>query len=100
MEEDKHYGKIDIPLNGYNDILSASPDEQLIDSIEYSRVIGKLMHMMVYIRPDIAFALGKLSQYMSNLAARYGYGIKTLLRYLRFNSDMLIVYQGGNEDIV
>ncbi len=100
MEEDKHHGKTDIPLNGYNDILPASPDEQPIDSTDYSRVIGKLMHMMVYTRLDIAFALGKLSQYMSNPAVRHGHGIKTLLRYLRSNSDMPIVYQGGDEDTV
>ena len=56
--------------------------------------------MMVYTRPDIAFALGKLSQFMSNPAVRHGHGVKTLLRYLRSNADMPIVYRGGDKDTV
>lgn len=98
MGEDRHRGKPDIPLNGYDYISPASPEEEHIDRIDYSRVVGKLMHMMVYTRPDIAFALGKLSQYMSNPAARHGHGIRALLRYLRSNSDMSITYSGKDND--
>ena len=61
MKKDKHRDKIDISLNNYDNILSAASDEQKIDSIDYSRVIGKLIHMMIYTRSDIAFTLEKLS---------------------------------------
>ena len=37
---------------------------------------------------------------MNNLAVRHGHGIKTLLRYLRFNADMSIVYRGGDKNTV
>ena len=100
MKKNKHRDKIDIPLNDYDDISSAGPDEQKIDSIDYSRVIEKLIYMMVYTRSDIAFALEKLSQFMSNLAVRHGHKIKTLLRYLRFNTNMSIVYREGDKDTV
>ena len=100
MKKNKHRDKIDIPLNDYDDISSAGPDEQKIDSIDYSRVIEKLMHMIIYTRPDIAFALEKLSQFMSNLAIRYDHGVKTLLRYLRFNADMSIVYRRDDKNII
>lgn len=100
MEENRHRGKTNIPLNGYNDISPAGPDEELIDSTDYSRVIGKLMHMMVYTRPDIAFALGRLAQFMSNPAVRHGHGVKALLRYLRSNPDMPIVYQGDDNEAI
>ena len=37
---------------------------------------------MILTRPDIAFTLGKLSQYMSNPCERHGKALKKLLRYL------------------
>ncbi|GKE06214.1 hypothetical protein Tco_1398232, partial [Tanacetum coccineum] len=39
---------------------------QAVSQLEYSRVIGCLMYAMTCIRPDIAFAVGKLSRYTSN----------------------------------
>jgi hypothetical protein len=40
------------------------------------------MYAMILTRPDIAFTLGKLSQYMSNPCERHGKALKKLLRYL------------------
>ncbi|GJS74160.1 zinc finger, CCHC-type containing protein [Tanacetum coccineum] len=37
-----------------------------VSQLEYSRVIGCLMYAMTCTRPDIAFAVGKLSRYTSN----------------------------------
>nr|GEV65377.1 zinc finger, CCHC-type [Tanacetum cinerariifolium] len=39
---------------------------QAVSQLEYSRVIGCLMYVMTYTRPDIAFAVSKLSWYTSN----------------------------------
>ncbi|GKB40691.1 zinc finger, CCHC-type containing protein [Tanacetum coccineum] len=39
---------------------------QAVSQLEYSRVIGCLMYVMTCTRPDIAFAVGKLSKYTSN----------------------------------
>ncbi|GJZ85547.1 zinc finger, CCHC-type containing protein [Tanacetum coccineum] len=39
---------------------------QAVSQLEYSRVIGCLMYAMTCTRPDIAFAVGKLSSYTSN----------------------------------
>ena len=58
------------------------------------------MHMMMYTRSNIAFALKKLTQFMSDFFTRYNHEIKTLLKYLRFNFDMLIIYQEGNDEVV
>ncbi|GJY39107.1 zinc finger, CCHC-type containing protein [Tanacetum coccineum] len=40
--------------------------KKVVSQLEYSRVIGCLMYAMTCIRPDIAFAVGKLSRYTSN----------------------------------
>ncbi|GJX38892.1 zinc finger, CCHC-type containing protein [Tanacetum coccineum] len=39
---------------------------QAVSQIEYSRVIDCLMYVMTFTRPDIAFAVDKLSRYTSN----------------------------------
>jgi hypothetical protein len=38
---------------------------------------------MVYTKPDIAFALGRLSQYMAKSAKHHSIVLKNLMRYLR-----------------
>ncbi|GKA72295.1 zinc finger, CCHC-type containing protein [Tanacetum coccineum] len=40
--------------------------EKAVSQLEYSRVIGYLIYAMTCIKPDIAFAVGKLSRYTSN----------------------------------
>ncbi|GKA96026.1 hypothetical protein Tco_0818121 [Tanacetum coccineum] len=44
---------------------------QAVSQLEYSRVIGCLMYDMTCTRPDIAFTVGKLSGYTSNLGTQY-----------------------------
>ena len=42
-----------------------------VSHVEYSRVIGSLMHLMSCIKPDIVYAVSKLSSYTSNLGAEH-----------------------------
>ena len=83
-----------IPMNGYNSI-EVSTDDKPIDRTDYARIIRKLMHLMVYSRPDVAFALRKLAQFMSNPTERNGHGVKALLRYIRSTADLEIIYGSG-----
>ena len=56
------------------------------------------MHIIIYTRPNIAFAFNRFAQFISNLVARYSYKVKTLLRYLRSNPNILIIYrENGNK---
>ena len=67
-------------------------DDIPIDRTDYARIIGKLMHLMVYCRPDISFALGKLAQHMANPMERHGQGVKQLLNYVRSTAGLRITY--------
>ena len=42
-----------------------------VSQVEYSRVIGSLMHLMSCIRPDIFYLFSKLSSYTSNPRAKH-----------------------------
>jgi hypothetical protein len=39
---------------------------RFVDQLEFARVIGCLMYAMTCTRPDIAYAVGKMSRYTSN----------------------------------
>jgi hypothetical protein len=72
-----------IPLHGYEDLRPSLPSDVRIDSTSYREAVGTFMFGMVYTRVDIAFALGRLSQYMSDPSEHHGHALKGLLRYLR-----------------
>ncbi|WJZ97445.1 hypothetical protein VitviT2T_016048 [Vitis vinifera] len=63
-----------------------------VSQVEYSRVIGSLMYLMSCTRPDIAYAVSKLSRYMSNPGAKHWQGIIRVLKYLRFTRDYGLHY--------
>ncbi len=74
---------VQIPMSGYEDLRPTGPGDRRIDATWYREVIGSIMYAMVYTRPDIAFALGRLSQYMQDPAEHHGKSLRHLLRYLR-----------------
>ncbi|GKA71337.1 zinc finger, CCHC-type containing protein [Tanacetum coccineum] len=65
-----------------------------VSQLEYSRVIGCLMYAMTCTRPDIAFAVGKLSMYTSNPGTQHWQAIQRVLKYLKKTMDYRLVYSG------
>ena len=85
---DNIFGKFDKNNSGFSrtliDItldLSKNKGES-VSQIEYSKVIGSLMYLMNYTRPDITYLVSKLSSYTSNLGAKHWQGIMRVLKYL------------------
>jgi hypothetical protein len=54
------------------------PSDQLI----YSQIIGSLMYLASVTRPDISFAVRKLSRFMSNPGIDYWHTLERVIRYL------------------
>ncbi|KAH0661384.1 hypothetical protein KY284_026315 [Solanum tuberosum] len=59
-----------------------SLDDHLVHGSLYRRIIGKL-HYLSFTRPDIAFAVSKLSQAMHKPFMSHWVALKRLVRYLR-----------------
>ena len=91
---------MNILINEYDNISQINSNEKSIDKIEYTRMIEKLMYIIIYIKLNIAFVLKKLTQFMSDFFIYHNHKIKTLLKYLRFNFNMLIIYRKESDDIV
>nr|GEU98824.1 zinc finger, CCHC-type [Tanacetum cinerariifolium] len=67
---------------------------QVVSQLEYSRVIGCLMYAMTCTRPDIAFIVGKMSRYTSNLGTQHWQAIQRVLKYLKKTIDYRLTYIG------
>ncbi|KAB5573824.1 hypothetical protein DKX38_001018 [Salix brachista] len=62
-------------------ILQSKSGSPLNDPTEYRKVVGSLQYLLLT-RPDIAFAVNKLSQYMHSPTTEHWLFVKRLLRYL------------------
>ncbi|GJY48599.1 zinc finger, CCHC-type containing protein [Tanacetum coccineum] len=65
-----------------------------VSQLEYSRVIDCLMYAMTCTRPDIAFAVGKLSRHTSNPGTQHWQAIQRVLEYLKKTMDYKLKYSG------
>jgi hypothetical protein len=58
-------------------------DEEDMSHVPYANAIGSFMYAMVCTRPDIAYAVGVLSRYMSKPGKEHWTKVKRVFRYLR-----------------
>lgn len=59
------------PIDGNEALTLATSIEPRTDQLEYQRRIGSLMYAMTCTRPDLAYAVGKLSQFTHDPALRH-----------------------------
>ena len=64
------------------------------DQLRYSQIIGSLMYLASAARPDISFAVNKLSRYMSNPGNDHWHALGRVLRYLKGTMSFGIHYSG------
>jgi len=62
--------------------------------MRYSQIIGSLMYLAGATRPDISYAVSKLSRFTSNPGDDHWKALERVCRYLRCTSDYGIHYSG------
>jgi len=65
-----------------------------ISQPQYAQIMGSLLHLMSFSRPDIAYAVGRLSRYTQCLNQEHWDTLGRLMRYLRGSMDYAIEYSG------
>ncbi|KAI3731774.1 hypothetical protein L1987_62963 [Smallanthus sonchifolius] len=65
-----------------------------VSQLEYSKAIGCLMYAMISTRPDIAYAVGKLSRYTSNPSVQHWQAVNRLFKYLKGTMNYGLCYTG------
>ncbi|MCO5607397.1 hypothetical protein L7F22_061593 [Adiantum nelumboides] len=68
--------------------------------IPYASACGSLMYAMVATRPDIAYAVGVVSRFMSNPGKKHWEVVKGVLRYLNGTKDRCICFGKGKLSVV
>jgi hypothetical protein len=96
MQQDKAR-KTSTPMNGYDSIRPAEQADLRTDQKGYQTLIGKLMYLAILTRPDISFALGRLSQYLGDPAEFHMSAARHILKYLRSTQDQGLVFNGMNQ---
>ncbi|KAH9783645.1 hypothetical protein KPL71_009401 [Citrus sinensis] len=71
-------------------------DQVPVDKGRYQRLIGRLMYLS-HIRPDLAYALSVVSQFMHNPGEQHMKAVMRILRYLKTNPGKRILFS-KNED--
>nr|CAE02382.2 OSJNBb0080H08.8 [Oryza sativa Japonica Group] len=64
------------------------------DQLRYSQIIGSLMYLANATRPDISFAVSKLSRFVSNPGDDHWQTLERVMRYLKGTMSYAIHYTG------
>ena len=64
----------------------------------YQSAIGSLLYLSMRTRPDIAFAVSKLSRYSSSPTQQHWLGVKHVFRYLKGTASYGLTYGKTNSD--
>ena len=84
-----------VSLSGYEGITAPTEKDVSVDTSQYQEMCGSVMHPVVYTRPDCAFAISKLSQWMTRPTIRHILALKGLIRYLRQTKDYAIRFSAS-----
>ena len=66
-----------------------------MSKVPYASAVGSLMYAMVCTRPDIGYAVGVVSRYMSNPGREHWAAVKWILRYLRGTLSVCLRFGSG-----
>ena len=77
--------------------MDLSNNSDSVDSRKSREIIVSLIYLMTWTRPDLSYAVGKLSQYLSEPRQQHWVAAKHILNYLRGTSHYELPYQKSDE---
>ena len=69
-------------------------DDQVSEGVPYRQAIGSLIYLVSCTRPDLAFTIRRLSQYLDKPRRQHWNAVKRALRYLWSTRDYGILFDG------
>jgi transposase InsO family protein len=72
---------------------STEAEKTQMRDVPYLRLVGRLMYLMLFTRPDLCHAVGLLSRFGSNPGWEHWMAAKRVLRYLKGTTDYGITYR-------
>lgn len=93
---------VNTPLPPKTVLNSETDDRLLLDSAKathYRAIVGALMYLVVCTRPDLAFALSRLSKFSAKPAKKHLHAAEHTLRYLRGTQKHGILYRRATSNL-
>ncbi|TJX12677.1 hypothetical protein E9840_12290, partial [Tissierella creatinini] len=72
--------------------------DETMANVPYRNAVGCLMYLMVGTRPDLAAAVGVLSQFAADPCPTHWQALKRVFRYIRGTKTHGLVFQASSED--
>ncbi|XP_031254187.1 uncharacterized protein LOC116112148 [Pistacia vera] len=76
--------------------LGVETDQVPVDKRRYQRLVGRLMYLS-HTRPDLAYALSIVSQFMHNLGEQHMNAVMRILRYLKHTPRKRILFSKNKD---
>ncbi|RVW37940.1 Retrovirus-related Pol polyprotein from transposon TNT 1-94 [Vitis vinifera] len=76
--------------------LKTEEERDHMSKVPYASAIGSLIYAMVCTRPDIAYAVGVVSRFMSRPGKQHWEAVKWILRYLKGSLDTCLCFTGAS----
>ncbi|WZZ11285.1 hypothetical protein YC2023_097206 [Brassica napus] len=70
---------------------------EYMKDVPYASAVGSLMYAMVGSRPDLGFAVGLISRFMSHPSRAHWEAVKWVLRYVAGNYEKCLVFKKSTE---
>ncbi|KAK2982880.1 hypothetical protein RJ640_003498 [Escallonia rubra] len=71
-------------------------EQDEMERIPYTSVVGSLIYAQVCTRPDIAYVIGMLGRYQINPGMSHWKAAKKVMRYLQGTKDFMLTYKKSN----
>ena len=71
-------------------------EKQFMSRVPYASAVGSLMYAMLCTRPDICFAVDRVSRFQSKPGPDHWTAVKHIFKYLKRTRDNMLVYSGGD----
>ena len=68
-----------------------------MESIPYASIVGSMMYLQTYTRPNISSAIGMLGRYQSNHDINHRKAAKKVLRYLQDTNNYMLMYRRSSQ---
>ena len=80
------------PVDPGSHLLKATEDEEALEQQLYQSLVGSLMYLSVYTRPNLAYAVNTLARFSSKPNRSHWIAAKRVLRYLRGTANYGIAF--------
>ena len=84
--------EVKTPSISQDSLEPTSANDKLANVDQFRRVIGKLLYLMRGSRPDICFAVVRLSRYVAGPAKRHWTCLMHILKYLKGTRTYRVTY--------